>query len=111
MRTILLGGMTLILAGCASSGAPTSVGAPERTSHFLACLPYALSAGTKDAKAIEAAKASGATVQTSDVLGALDSKVASGDTAALAVACGPYLADLVADGNAQAKAVQAKLKK
>jgi hypothetical protein len=47
--------------------------------------------------------------QAADVLNALSEKAASGDVAALVTACAPYLTGLVLDGNAQAKALQAKV--
>ncbi len=91
------------LAACTSSS--SSIGSPERTAHFLACLPVALGQVATTSKQIDAA----GTVTPGQVLDAMDTKVASGDVAAVAMACGPYLADLAADGNAQAKALRERL--
>lgn len=98
----------LLLVGCTTgSGGPTSFGSPERTAHFLACLPVALNQAATTSKQIEAAKK----VETSQVLDAVNKKIDDGDVAALAVACGPYLSDLVVEGNARAKSLQERLKK
>ena len=92
------------LAGCAAAPSSSSFGSPERTAHFLQCLPAALGAAASASAQVDAAKRSSST----DVLNALSDKAASGDVTVLATACAPYIADLVLDGNAQAKALQAK---
>lgn len=105
IRAVVGFGVVMAMTGCGAVSGPSSFGSPERTANFLRCLPAALGsatalvgATTKDDKATSA-----------QLLEAVNTRVASGDSLAVVAACAPYVADLVKDGNAQAAAIKARM--
>ena len=103
-------GVALLLTSCtAGVDRPTAFGSPERTAHFLTCLPVALQQAQVTAQQIEEGK-DGYDGSASQVLDGINKRLAAGDVIKVVVACGPYVADLVAEGNTRARELQAEMK-